>query len=86
MCSATSRVLVHASIKDQLIEKILVRISLVKIGDTLSEEMVSYTGGQMGPVINKAQYDKIWRYIEDAKKLGCRSEGEGNLHPGSVTT
>lgn len=75
VCSATSRVLVHTSIKDTVIEKLLARISLVKIGDTLSEEMIAFPGGQMGPVINKAQYDKIWRYIEEAKKLGCRFEG-----------
>jgi hypothetical protein len=35
-------------------------MSLVKIGDTLSEEMISYAGAQMGPVISKSQYDKIW--------------------------
>ena len=60
VCSATSRVLVHSSKKSELIDKVLARIALIKIGDTLSEEMIAFEGGQMGPVISKTQYDKIW--------------------------
>jgi len=53
-------VLVHESLKTELIDRVLARFAAVKIGDTLTEEMVAFTGPQMGPVISKAQYDKIW--------------------------
>eukprot|EP01035_Chromulina_nebulosa_P020723 gene20723-26867_t len=66
VCSATSRVLVHNSIKDQLLTKLLERVQEIKIGDSLSQEFLSYEGPAMGPVISKGQYDKIWAYIDKA--------------------
>lgn len=67
VCSATARVLVHKSIRSTLMERLLERVKAVKIGDSLSEEMLAHEGPTMGPVINKFQYDKIWGYIDGAK-------------------
>jgi betaine-aldehyde dehydrogenase len=67
VCSATSRVIVHNSIKDALITALLARVSIIKIGDSLTEDMIAHEGGKMGPVVSKVQYDKIWAYIEEAK-------------------
>jgi len=67
VCSATSRVLVHKNVKDQLIAKILARLPNVRIGNSLSEEFKDYSGPQMGPVISKSQYDKIWNFIDQAR-------------------
>jgi betaine-aldehyde dehydrogenase len=69
VCTATARVIVHSSIKDTVIERLLARISVVKIGDTASEEFTKFEGPQMGPLVSKVQYDKVWNIIEDGKKL-----------------
>jgi betaine-aldehyde dehydrogenase len=53
VCSATARVLVHKSIRSALMERLLERVKAVKIGDSLSEEMLAHEGPTMGPVINK---------------------------------
>ena len=45
-------------------ERLLARIAMVKMGDSLSEEMKGFTGPAMGPVVSLGQYDKIWTYIE----------------------
>ncbi len=60
MCSATSRVLVHKSIRDAVLSKVVERLAAIKIGNSLSEHMMAETGPTMGPVINKTQYTKIW--------------------------
>jgi betaine-aldehyde dehydrogenase len=70
VCSATSRVLVHESLKESLVSKILARLPGVKIGNSLSSEFDDYSGPQMGPVISKQQYDKIWNFIDTAKANG----------------
>ena len=44
--------------------RLLARIAMVKMGDSLSEEMKGHTGPAMGPVVSLGQYDKIWTYIE----------------------
>ena len=45
-------------------ERLLARIAMVKMGDSLSEEMKGHTGPARGPVVSLGQYDKIWTYIE----------------------
>ncbi len=69
VCSATSRVLVHSSIRDVVVQKIVERLQTISIGDSLGENWTK-AGALMGPVINKFQYDKIWAYIDGAKAQG----------------
>jgi betaine-aldehyde dehydrogenase len=70
VCSATSRVLVHSSVRAQLMTRLLERIALTRIGDQSSPEMVAYKGASMGPVVSRLQYDKIWKIIDEAKAAG----------------
>lgn len=70
VCSATSRVLVHSSVRAALMEKLLERIRAVKIGDSLDAGMMAHQGPTMGPVISKGQYDKIWKVIDSTKAQG----------------
>lgn len=67
VCSATSRVFVHSSLREAFLSKLVARVQAVKIGDSLSPEMLAFDGPAMGPVISRGQYDKIWEYIEAAK-------------------
>ena len=84
VCTATARIIVHSSIKDKVVSKMLERIAVVKIGDTASEEFLNFEGPQMGPVVSKIQYDKIWKIIDDAKKLGCTHHGADKASVGHL--
>ena len=70
VCSATSRVLVHSSIRTALMEKLIEKVAAIKMGDSLDKDMMAHQGPTMGPVISKGQYDKIWAFIDDAKSQG----------------
>jgi acyl-CoA reductase-like NAD-dependent aldehyde dehydrogenase len=70
VCSATSRVLVHPTIRASLLEALLERIKGVKMGDSCSAEMMEFQGPTMGPVVNETQYNKINTYLTDAKEQG----------------
>jgi betaine-aldehyde dehydrogenase len=54
VCSATSRVLVHTNLLPKLLPALIAKLEKLSIGDPLIE------GVNVGPVVNKAQYDKIW--------------------------
>jgi len=47
VCSATSRVLVHQAIREPLLEQLRVRLSAVRIGDSLDADMMSHQGPTM---------------------------------------
>lgn len=70
VCSATSRILVHESIKSSFMKALADKLQEIKICDSLSEDVKDFTGPQMGPVISEGQYQKIWKYIDDAKAAG----------------
>jgi len=70
VCSATSRVLVHKSVRAALMDRLLERVKDIKMGDSLAADMMAHQGPTMGPVVSKGQYDKIWAYIDDAKAQG----------------
>lgn len=64
VCSATSRVLIHANIHAAVVKRIIERVELLKIGDSLSPDMLAHDGAAMGPVVSQGQYEKIWGYID----------------------
>ena len=77
-CIAPTRVLVH---KDQTEDAIRVVKGIVegtKVGDPMEE------GGHIGPVVNKAQYDKIQGLIQSAIDEGATLETGGTDLPSGV--
>jgi betaine-aldehyde dehydrogenase len=70
VCSSTSRVLVHSSVREAFMKLLIEKVSAVKIGDSLSTEMADCQGGQMGPVVNDTQHQKVWAYIDEARSQG----------------
>jgi betaine-aldehyde dehydrogenase len=70
VCSATSRILVHTSLRAALVDQLVEAVKKVRIGDSLAEDMINHDGPTMGPVVSRDQYDKIWRYIDDARSEG----------------
>ena len=63
-CSACSRAIIHKNIYDELMEKIIEKTEKIDMGDPLEYN------NQMGPVIDKAAFDKISEYINIGKKEG----------------
>ncbi|MER8543169.1 aldehyde dehydrogenase family protein [Mesorhizobium sp. M1334] len=74
VCTAIKRVYVHAAIADRFCECLasLARNSVV--GDGLDVNVT------VGPLQNKAQYDKVLQYLDEAEKVG-RIVAGGNAPP-----
>ncbi|MCP9290745.1 L-glutamate gamma-semialdehyde dehydrogenase [Gracilimonas sediminicola] len=62
-CSASSRVIAHQDIYDELLEKVAEKTKALSIGDAKENHIA-------GPVINQKAVDKIMSYIEIGKKEG----------------
>ena len=71
-CTANSRLIVHSSIKDTLLEKVREKMKDWNTGDPLDPD------NQLGAIISREQYDKILGYIEIAKEQGAELIEGGN--------
>ncbi|MDA7948218.1 MAG: aldehyde dehydrogenase family protein [Hyphomicrobiaceae bacterium] len=69
-CSSTSRVLVHESLHDEVVNELVKAASAIPIGFPWLE------GAEMGPIVSQQQYDRVMRYI------GYGSEDGANLLTG----
>jgi aldehyde dehydrogenase (NAD+) len=65
-CVAPTRLLVHRSQYDEAIEKLTQIFGGKKVGDPMQE------GDHIGPVVNKAQYDKIQGLIQKGIDEGAK--------------
>lgn len=65
-CIAGSRLLVHESIHDEFVERLVALARTAKIGDPMRPDT------QIGPVTTRAQYRKVLDYIDIAKSEGAR--------------
>jgi len=64
-CTACSRIIVHQAIKKQLLDKLVARVSQLRLGDGLLPTT------DVGPVINKKATQKIHEYTLIAKQEGA---------------
>jgi acyl-CoA reductase-like NAD-dependent aldehyde dehydrogenase len=65
VCNAGSRLLVHASLKDALLEKIVNVAQRIQPGDPLDPKT------RMGPLVDRTQLDRVLGYIESGKQEGA---------------
>jgi acyl-CoA reductase-like NAD-dependent aldehyde dehydrogenase len=65
-CGSTSRLLLHESIYDEVLGGVVKIASSLHIGDPLSWI------AQMGPINNKAQYEKVQYYTRAGKEDGAK--------------
>ncbi len=65
VCSATSRVLVEASIYDAVVSRLCEEAAKIRIGNGMED------GTLLGPIVSKGQYDKIILAIERARIDGA---------------
>lgn len=64
VCSATSRVLVEASLYPKLLDRLVEESKKIKIGDGLAE------GTLLGPLVNEGQFEKVLGFIDRARAAG----------------
>jgi betaine-aldehyde dehydrogenase len=65
VCSNGTRVFVQQGIYERFLERLTARTKSIRIGDPLDSET------QMGPLVNKAQHDKVTGYIAIGKQDGA---------------
>ena len=73
VCSNGTRVFVHEAVHDRFVERLVERTKKIRIGDPLDPET------QMGPLVNKAQHEKVLAYIGVGKEEGARLACGGNV-------
>lgn len=76
ICAASSRLLVHKSIAAKFVAEMSRRLANLKIGDPADPET------QVGPVVCRAQYDKVMRMIETGSSEGATLAYEGKRPEG----
>ena len=64
-CGSTSRLLLHESIADQVLRSVVEQVAAIRVGHPLAE------GSQMGPVIDRRQYDKSLGAVAAATAAGA---------------
>ena len=65
VCSNGTRVFVQKGLHDRFVERLVERTKKIRIGDPLDPET------QMGPLISKAQHDKVTGYIAIGRQEGA---------------
>lgn len=64
-CGSTSRLLLHESIADEVLASVVAQVRSIRVGHPLTE------GTQMGPVIDRRQYDKSIAAIHAGVEAGA---------------
>ena len=65
VCTATSRLLIHAPIADRFLKRLVEVAQGIRIGSGAAE------GVKMGPLVSQVQYDKVMSHIAAGKKAGA---------------
>lgn len=75
-CGSTSRLLLHASVHDEIVERVAARLRALRIGDPLDPAT------EMGPVNSARQHARLIEFIESARAEGARLVTGGRRPPG----
>lgn len=65
-CGSNSRLLVHESLYDEVVERVVAQVSAIRVGDALDPQ------SQMGPVNSAGHYQRVLSFVESAKKDGAK--------------
>jgi aldehyde dehydrogenase (NAD+) len=71
VCSAGSRILVHDSIHDEVVERLVARAGSIRLGDPRDKATA------MGPVVSAVQMHRVLDYIEIGKREGAELAAGG---------
>ncbi len=65
-CTACSRLIVHHDVKEKLVSRLLDRMAKLRVGNGLTPEV------EIGPIISRAQLDRVQQYVDIGRKEGAR--------------
>jgi aldehyde dehydrogenase (NAD+) len=72
-CCASSRILIHEDVHDEFVKKCVDLASTLRQGtDAGGDKATAVPVCDMGPQVDKIQFDKIMSYIESGKKEGAK--------------
>jgi 1-pyrroline dehydrogenase len=72
-CTAASRVMAGPKVYDKLLDELIPAVESLQVGDPATSEEI-----EMGPVISKAQQDRVFGFIERASKAKVLTGGGSN--------
>lgn len=75
-CGSNSRLLLHESLYDEVVARIVAQVSTIRVGDALDP------ASQMGPVNSAAHYRRILSFVESARHDGAKLLTGGERPPG----
>jgi 2-formylbenzoate dehydrogenase len=75
-CGSTSRLLVHASIAAEVVERLRERMVGIRVGPPLDPST------EMGPMSNRRQYERVNHYVRAGQEDGARLVSGGARPPG----
>ena len=77
-CSASSRLIVHADVKDALLERMKVHIRDWKLGDPLDPQ------NRLGAMVSKSHFEKVRTYLDYAVEQQLNVVEGGKAHEGQL--
>src|SRR5213080_2040865 len=72
-CTAASRVVAGPKVYDKLLEELVPAVESLHVGDPAEGDEI-----EMGPVISKAQQERVFRFLERAAKANVLTGGASN--------
>ena len=72
-CTATSRIIVHQDVKEELEQKLVDRIGELTLGDGADESV------KVGPVINRSSLERIHDFVQIGQEEGARLLSGGHI-------
>ncbi len=76
-CGSTSRLLLHSSVHDEVVERVAERLRKLRLGDPLDP------ASEMGPVNSARQFERVLGFIESSRAEGARAVAGGRRPPGA---
>ena len=76
VCSATSRVFIHDTIYDELLQRLIVEARNIKIGDGFAP------GVRLGPLVSDKQLSRVSDFVDQARACGAIVAAGGRRAPG----
>ena len=72
-CTATSRLILHEKIHDELLAMLVARVAKLRLGDGLVQ------GVDVGPCVNRGQQETVQQYVEIGLQQGARLASGGEI-------
>ncbi|GAA3975411.1 aldehyde dehydrogenase [Actinomadura viridis] len=76
MCSAPSRLLVHRSVAERVLDRIVARAGKIRVGDPLDPAT------EMGPLVSARHREQVLSYVEAGRADGARLRAGGEVPDG----